>query len=245
MNGRSPLEQLYLAQRLDLRLDELRDQERSVAPAYAEVQERQGQINNRLEDAEIELERLEKRIAGLEHDLMVSQGGLSRNRTEMDKAAFDAKAQTQYANVVQQLSERVAEYEGDLAPLKERRAELQAEIGAARGELRELRPGLTQLEGEDDARVAGLRGQGEGARQRRAELLSGLEPRLLHTYEQLRRGKKGVAVAVLRGGACSACNMKLPVNVQQRAARVMVKCPSCGRYLITEEQAAELDAAEL
>lgn len=244
MNGRSPIEQLYLAQRLDLRLDELREQERTLTPEYAEAQERQAGLNNRLEDAEIELERLEKEISGLERALETSQNHLARNEAELEKAAFDAKAQTQYANVGQQLAERVSEYEEGLLPLKARRTELQEEAASLRAQHRELRPEISRLETEDEARIAALRAQGEDMRAGREQILSGLEPRLVHTYETLRRGKKGVAVAVIRGGACSACNMQLPVGIRQRAGKAVLKCPSCGRFLMTEEQANALEGNE-
>jgi predicted nucleic acid-binding Zn-ribbon protein len=59
------------------------------------------------------------------------------------------------------------------------------------------------------------------------------QPRPLHLYEDLRRRKGGVAVAPIKGGACSGCRVQLPGAVKSRALDpdVIVQCPNCERIL--------------
>lgn len=55
----------------------------------------------------------------------------------------------------------------------------------------------------------------------------------LQLYERLRRGKAGVAVAVVKGGLCSGCRVGVPAHVLRlaRASEDFVRCPSCERIL--------------
>jgi predicted nucleic acid-binding Zn-ribbon protein len=55
----------------------------------------------------------------------------------------------------------------------------------------------------------------------------------LETYENLRRLRRGVAVAEVLENACAACGTTLTAAIQQNArhAANLVHCPSCGRIL--------------
>lgn len=232
------LQHLFETQQLDLKLDALREQEGQISEDLRDVRAQQDAINNRLEDHEIELDKVERQIRQLELDMASSKEQLGRNKAEQERNATNPKLQSQYENVIQQLSERVADYEESLEPLYARQSELSEAGKAARAEHKALRPDLSRLEDEDEARVATLRAQGEEMRQARAALAAQIEPRLLKEYDQIRKGKKGLGIVSYAGGRCLGCNVQLPVNVQQRAASGKmppVKCPSCGRFLYKGE----------
>lgn len=238
MSDSGQLQHLFEAQQLDLSLDTLREQEGQISEELRGVRLQQDDINNRLEDHEIELERVERQIRQLELDLGSSQEQLGRNKAEQERNATNPKLQSQYENIIQQLAERVSDYEESLVPLYARQTALKEASQAARSEHKALRPDLSRLEDEDEARVGALRAQGEEMRQKRADLVAKVEPRLLKEYEQIRKGKKGVGIVSYAAGRCLGCNMQLPVNVQQRAASGKmppVKCPSCGRFLYKPE----------
>ncbi|GMA13997.1 DNA-binding protein [Deinococcus metallilatus] len=235
MSDTGPLQSLYRVQELDLELDRLRDEEASVPDALRAARAQQERLNNDLEDTEITLEGTEKQIRGLEQDLLGTREQITRAREEQEKNAFDARAQSQYGSRIQMLQERAEEMEEDLAPLRERQRDLTGKAGGLRGEHRALRPQLEELEAQDEARIQGLRDQGEGARQERARLVAGIDPRTVKEYDLIRKAKKGLGLVEIRGGRCTGCNVMLPVNVQQKAAQGKlppVKCPSCGRFLI-------------
>ncbi|WP_019587566.1 zinc ribbon domain-containing protein [Deinococcus apachensis] len=235
MSDTGPLQSLYRVQELDLDLDRLRAEEDSVPEALRGARAQQERLNNDLEDTEITLEGVEKQIRQLEQDLAGTRDQVSRAREEQDKNAFDARAQSQYGSRIQMLTERAEEMDEDLTPLRERQRELTARASELRGAHRALRPQLEALEAEDEARVQGLRDQGEGARQERARLVAGIDSRTVKEYDLIRRAKKGLGLVEIRGGRCTGCNVMLPVNVQQKAAQGKlppVKCPSCGRFLV-------------
>ncbi len=67
----------------------------------------------------------------------------------------------------------------------------------------------------------------------REAALAPIESNLLHTYENLRQQKRGVAIAEISDGACAACGTILNAALQQsaRAPKQLANCPSCGRIL--------------
>ena len=235
MNESGQLERLYQVQQLDLELDSLNTQEGEISAGLKDARAQQERINNDLEDAEIALEGVDKQVRRLELDLGTTQEQIGRNKAEQDKNATNAKMQSQYENVIQQLGERVSDYEESLAPLYERREALSGRAGELRAEHRALRPVLSELEDADEARIRQLRSDGQERRERRAGMAADIEGRLVKEYELIRRSKKGIGIVPFEGGRCKGCNVQLPTNVQQRAALgkpPAVKCPSCGRFLI-------------
>jgi len=66
--------------------------------------------------------------------------------------------------------------------------------------------------------------------------LAGLEPALLARYQQLRKGRRGIAVTAMTGEICSACLIRLRPHVVQQVRRndEIVQCESCQRILYFE-----------
>lgn len=235
MSELTPLQRLHRIQAIDLNLDRLRAEEGNFPEDLRAARTEQDRLNNALEDTEITLEGVEKQVRRNELDLASLREQLARAQEEQEKNAFDARAQSQYGSRIQMLEERAEELEEDLVPLREQVQELTGKASGLRDQHRALRPQLGELEDRDEQRIQGLRDQGAGERQERAELVGGLDTRTVKEYDMIRKAKKGVGLAEVRGGRCSACNVVLPVNVQQKVAQAKlppVKCPSCGRFLI-------------
>lgn len=218
MSELTPLQRLHRIQAIDLNLDRLRAEEGNFPDDLRAARAEQDRLNNDLEDTEITLEGFEKKVRQHELDLASLREQLARAREDQEKNAFDSRAQSQYGSRIQQLEERAEELEEDLAPLRERVQELSGKASGLRDQHRALRPQLGELEDRDEGRIQGLRDQGEGERQERASLVEHLDARTVKEYDMIRKAKKGVGLAEVRGGRCSACNVMLPVNVQQKVA---------------------------
>ena len=67
----------------------------------------------------------------------------------------------------------------------------------------------------------------------RAAAAATVEPRTLALYEQLLKGRKGVAVARMTGEICEACHVRLRPHVTQQIRRndSVVQCDNCQRIL--------------
>ena len=69
---------------------------------------------------------------------------------------------------------------------------------------------------------------------RRAELATGVSPVILKEYDRLRRARRGIAVAEVAEGRCTACHIGVRPQFMQelrRGDKVMF-CESCGRILV-------------
>jgi predicted nucleic acid-binding Zn-ribbon protein len=91
-----------------------------------------------------------------------------------------------------------------------------------------------------EADLARLTGQ-------RADQQAKTEPRALALYEQLLKGRRGVAVALMTGETCTACHVRLRPHVTQliRRNEEIVQCESCQRilYFLPPAQGAEVPAS--
>ena len=70
----------------------------------------------------------------------------------------------------------------------------------------------------------------------RQAALSPLETNLLATYDELRKQKRGLAVAEVSEGACMACGTTLTASQHQsaRSSAQIFNCPNCGRILFAK-----------
>lgn len=73
----------------------------------------------------------------------------------------------------------------------------------------------------------------------RSRQTSDIEPRALGIYDQLIKGRRGLAVAAMRDGHCTACNVRLRPHVEQTIRRneSLIQCESCHRILYFKEKA--------
>jgi len=73
----------------------------------------------------------------------------------------------------------------------------------------------------------------EDLRAEREAASAAIPPRFLMAYEQLRKSRRGVAVAEVVDNACGACGSTLTAALRQSARHApdLVNCPSCGRIL--------------
>ena len=82
------------------------------------------------------------------------------------------------------------------------------------------------------------RDQAQLLQQQRAVAAKAIAPTLLKTYEALRAGKHGIAIAAIEdGNACSGCKMGLPSSIvtQVKEGKEIMLCDTCGRMLYENE----------
>lgn len=235
MSDLSPLQRLHRIQVLDLDLDRLRNEERDFPAELREARHEQDRLNNALEDTEIRLEDLEKRIRQSNLDLASIKEQIERTKEDLKEHALDVRAQSQYSGRLHQLETRAEEIEEELIPMCEEEDALKDESAQLRQQHRDLRPKLSDLELADEKRIDGLREQSAQTLEEREQLAQQLDARIVKEYAMVRKAKKGVGLTETKNGRCTACNLVLPVAVQQKVSRAKmppVKCPSCGRFLV-------------
>jgi len=106
-------------------------------------------------------------------------------------------------------------------------------LNAAEKALDMLRAKLIQQNSQLAGEQSGLNNDKERLLQERSTALPTLEEDQLKLYNKLRKSKRGIAIASVKDGGCSACGATLTLSVQQqaRSAAKIAYCPSCQRIL--------------
>ncbi len=106
-------------------------------------------------------------------------------------------------------------------------------LQSAQTALDKLKAQLIQKNSRLAGEKSGLNEEKEGFLKERAVALPALEDEHLELYNKLRKNKRGVAVALVNDGGCSACGATVTLATQQKARSAIgiAYCPSCQRIL--------------
>jgi predicted nucleic acid-binding Zn-ribbon protein len=82
---------------------------------------------------------------------------------------------------------------------------------------------------------------------RRKEIEAALSANVLDLYERIRKARRGVAIAEVRDGFCTACHFALRPQLynEVRAQESLLTCENCSRILYYVEIAPEGTQAEV
>jgi predicted nucleic acid-binding Zn-ribbon protein len=180
----------------------------------------------------------QQRLA-LEKDVAAVQARMSR--FEDHKAAV--KTNQEYQALTHELATAKAEkdaIEDRLLVHMETDETLTAAFAAAQAALAATRRDTDKARAALEAEEGTLTGEIERLSLARAHERRHVEPAVLAKYEQLLKGRRGLAVASMRGESCTACHVRLRPHVTQQIRRndSIVSCESCQRILYFEPPAA-------
>src|SRR5262245_56648670 len=227
------LQRLIDLQRLESTIADAKARIATHPQRLAEADAQLAAANNLVESATNRLKDNQEARRALEKDVALYQGRLGKFRDQQSAVKTNKEyqalgheietAQKDLGGVEEKMIERMVEADGFAADVK------QAEtVFAARQ--KEIDAQKKQMADQLVAVEASLKSSTDG----RAELLKDIDPRLVATFEQVARVRKGIAVTVAtRDGLCLVCHVRLrpPVFQQIRANDSIVQCDSCQRIL--------------
>ncbi|MCL4534982.1 MAG: C4-type zinc ribbon domain-containing protein [Bacteroidetes bacterium] len=224
---------LYELQTIDLEIEEkerrLAEVEASLGEseallqARARLQEAQATVaqqETQLRDTDMELGNQADKTKQAEEKLY---GGTVRSPRELGSLEQDVRALRAQRSVLEDRElEMMVQLDDSRAALRDR----QAEYAAAEATWRQEQARWEEERAALLDRLAVLRSQ-------RERLAGGLPSASLTTYEDLRKTKRGRAVARVEQNICQGCRITLPSQEVQRArsSPSLVFCSSCGRIL--------------
>ena len=232
----SKAEKLYRLQTIDLEIDERNRRLKQVKASLAGNEELQ-QVRQALQKGEKKLSRQRTRLRdqelkmrSLTHKIASVEDQLYSGRIKNPKELANLQEEVQYlkrreGELEDQVLESMIEVEDSEASVTEQRERL------ARLE-EEWQETQARLSAEQDELVNRL----SQLKTKRAKLQNTIEAGDLALYEDLRRRKGGLAVALLEGELCQGCRVTLPSSkVQQaRQGEILTLCGSCERILYVE-----------
>lgn len=239
---RDTLIALYRLQKIDSEAQQFSDEARRI-PDQVRV------LEGSLDKVRNELGRLNAEAAQLRSEQSDLEGHVSEESAKHQKwkrRLNDIKSPREYQALSRELEmgeRQVNEQEERLLELgqqiedkekaaADKKAELEDKETEVSAQIRKLRQEETRLKNEASSRLSG-----------RDAVAQQLNSRVLKKYDQLRNARGGVAVAVVRGGTCTACQMTVrpQLVIQLLRLEALESCPNCNRLLIHEQLADELD----
>jgi hypothetical protein len=219
-----------------------------------QVDSRLGQIETRIEgirqvlEYNAQLVAARERLAEAEAEQVDSDR--VRRRIEAEAKAQQIKIQQAETSLyggsvrnpreLQELQDDVASLKRHLTVLEDQELESMVRVETAQVGLAAARDRLAQVQSDAETQHgtlmlenAALSRDRQALQAERQAAVSAVATEILERYEDLRRMRRGIAVAEVSENACAACGTVLTAALQQNArhAAQLVYCPSCGRIL--------------
>ena len=214
-----------------------------IEASPARIQTLETQLHDFLhahEERKLRLAANQKERKELEADIQSIQGKISKHKDQL----YQVKTNEQYRVMLKEIEgeednihriedkilEKMLEAEALQKLVQEAAARLDGEKSRVEGEKKELESARRAAEEERSQALA-----------RRETLAGALSEPVRETYERVRRGRRGVAVAEVRDGFCSACNVRLRPQMYNdvRVNDAVLTCENCSRILYYIEPPAE------
>jgi predicted nucleic acid-binding Zn-ribbon protein len=223
-------------QHVDSRIGELTAQ---IDALPAQIQTLEAQLKDFLhahDERKLRLAANQKERKELDGEIQLIQTKISKHKGQL----YEVKTNEQYKAMLKEI-------EGEEANIRKIEDKILEKMVEAEDIQKLVTEAGARLEGEK-ARVAAetkrLNSLREADVEERDELLAqrktlatALSAGLLETYERVRRGRRGVAVAEVREGFCTACNVRLRPQVYNdiRMNEALLMCESCSRIMYCVE----------
>jgi len=237
------LKALYELQTIHSKIDKIRQIRGELPMEVADLEDDVAGLETRIQKIKNELDDLEDNIVARKNLIRDAQANIKKyeaqlnevkNNREYDALSKEIEIQGLDIQVSEkkireygfEISTKNQVYEKALADLEGRKKDLdakKAELGTITAE--------TQKEEED------LISQSEKAKEN-------IEPRLLTAYSRLRQNaKNGLAVVTISRDSCSGCFNQIPPQRQAdiRQRKKIIVCEHCGRILVDEQIAYEVE----
>jgi len=218
------------------------------------------ELDDRIEELRREIVALPKHIAALEKTLEshvrkveAERAALAANQRDRRQLELEVQSQQQklerlkdqsreaktneqfwaFQHEIQYLEEQIRKLEDRILDLMAESEGLEQSLKKAEAELAQERRQVEQEKQRARERAQADQQLLEQLRKERQQTAAALPVQLFKAYERIRKLRKGVAVAEVVDGRCTACHLVLRLQFYQdlrRGDQVMF-CESCGRIL--------------
>jgi hypothetical protein len=219
-------------QQVDLKIAELT---KRIDSLPAQIHSRQSRLDEFIYAQEERQKRLsanQKERKDLDGDIKVIQEKIARHKDQLYQVKTNEQframtkeiegEQAKVQAIEDQILEKMLEAEDIQGKVQEASAHLNVEKTRVEAEIGQLES-EQKIDDEERSRL----------QSRRNEIQSGLSESTRDLYERLRHGRRGIAVAEVREGLCTACNVLLRPQVynEVRSNEEILTCDNCGRIM--------------
>jgi predicted nucleic acid-binding Zn-ribbon protein len=230
------LDRLLELQGIDLAIDRLQ-----ARLAALETGEEVGALRTQLQMAESQVGELKLALdvvareqRRLEGDVDSIEQKIEAERKRMfDGSVVNPKELQSIAAEVESLQHRKSRTEDAVLEQMEQREQLEGRLGPLESGVAEARRRLEEVEESSGRELVEIEADLKARTEEREALARGIDEELLDLYEDLRRSKKGVGVALLVDGVCQGCHQQLSAVYLDRLKRAegIRRCEYCRRIV--------------
>jgi hypothetical protein len=231
------LDRLLELQEIDSAIDRLEARKRQLEEgkelsaartAMEDAEGRLGELRLGVDAVVREQQRLEREI-----DSMTRKAEVDEKRL-YDGSIANIKELEALQHEIASLRERRSRSEDVLLEQMIRKDDLESRAGDAGTVVQQARDRLESVGGEAVQELERIEAELAEKRAAREKLVPEFDDELLELYEELRRQKRGVAVAALVDGVCQACHEKLAAMELDRLKRTegVKRCEYCRRIVV-------------
>jgi uncharacterized protein len=229
-------------QHVDLRIAELTAQIETLPTQIQILEDHLKDYLQAHEDRKLRLTTNQKERRELEGEIQLIEAKISKHKGQL----YEVNTNEQYKAMLKEIEGE----EGNIRKIEDKVLEKMVEAE----EIQKLvTQAMASLEDEksrvaaETKRLNSMREvdvkEREGLMAQRKDLVAALGADVLETYERVRRGRRGVAVAEVRDGFCTACNVRLRPQIYNdiRMNETVLTCESCSRIMFCVEPPLEVN----
>lgn len=233
---------LYELQLIDDQLDELEELRGDLPNAVNELKSRIQSLNDQIVSKEKEqTESTDKRMSNeeeIEH--------MKANQKKFKAQLYQVRNNKEY----DALTKEIDHSDEEISKLEAQNKALEDLLEKLKFEIKEIHPQLEVLEGElklkeDDLKEIIRANEKEEAKlhSKRSVVEAQTKKPDYSIYMRIRKAKGGLAIASLKRSACTGCHNVVPPQRQLeiRQNRRIYNCEYCGRILVSQEIAEEIE----
>ena len=231
-------------QALDLRILEVKEQERKLPSLFQAAESPLQEITLLLQGLTSEFDKSVKERRDRESDLEVHESQVAKLRARLTELKTNKEYQTHLFEI-EMANKKKGAIEEQILLLMERVEKFQEEMKQGQAKAEESHRSFTEEKQRLDAMAAQYKKEMAELEDRRRTVTGALDTALLARYDRIRATRKDVAIAPIRNGICSGCRLQLPPQLVAEVKRSdeLQTCSYCHRILYWEGEPATVSAS--
>jgi len=228
-------------QEIDKRLMELELLKGDLPDQIEELKSRFLKLKEQLLKNKQDLEETKKQSRSIEIDIQSLSAKLQKYQDQL----YSVKTNKEYDAItseIENLEQKIEETELKGVELLEQEEKLTADVSKLDEQMSQVEQLLNKSELELRERLKLSEAEQKVLISERNNVISSIDRRFFASYERIRRGKDGIALAEIKNYTCNACYATIPAQtvVEVRKMDRLIYCEVCGRILIVLNNHADI-----
>jgi uncharacterized protein len=232
-------------QDIDNRLTELSREIATLPKHIAEIEKKLGAHERKLEADRAALVANQKERKKCEGDIQTQQQKISKLKDQMLGAKTN-EVYRAFQNEIEYCEKEIRRFEDRILELMTESEPLEKNVKAAEAALKVEKAQVETEKNQARERTAVDQKAASELEIERAAIVKEVKPAIYTNYERVRKGRRGVAMAEVVDGRCTACHIVLRPQYYQDIKRgeSILPCESCQRLLYYNSPQAFDDAPQ-